>query len=727
MANWIFRKEWTIRKQMQVGFISLTSCALLTVFLVALIVVLALAGSTSSTAEGNLENRLKDHSLLTTNEIARVIGQKLELISETIVMTLASQSEALLSLHVGGVTPDAEAWPYNKRTVLRDYVLCDQTELDDSYKTSKPDWCDKGFVKTDTGTGMAEAGKKCDNIFDKGAGWPQTKECMLKGAWRTPKLDGVSTEDWTKWNEEGETQQQFLTNIGWGSGANEVDRSRPKGCTDCASRYGSELYSSVALQVSNAGCDYNPRRNTLLLDSTVTALYGACEGGNCCKHDDWTSTKDGGSFSAHTTAAWDRMMGKNVEGQSIKFKPVVDRTQLLDLYADPLWKEFDTLTSIYVAYQSPRLEYRSDGNGTPHDKDATYHAAMRRFPGEYQSGNNYDPTKRGWWKAAQARYITDKDSVIITPAYRDFETRTWMVTIAKAFEWEKYVGSSDESVPSGRGVASVDVTLDDIQAQILAIDFTGGFAGLIHLKTKQVLALNGLTIDSTECQYGKPDFCGDTSCKAKCSNVKTLQELEAGFPDEDMVKFSAGEAATTEYKRSVCPDNKKTCGDDAKVEEEWVVAFSPAFNRELGIMLFAPKSQIKKTVQELAATVGETTGTVVGVVIAVVAITAIITFIVVWFVIRAVARPLKNIERVSTEIVKTSADSNRNFRSHLKRIDNVDKGDEIGELVHSFRAMVRGLHDADVKKRKAPKYPENTLYNKKGGPWETALRLQSNF
>lgn len=723
MANWIFRKEWTIRKQMQVGFISLTSCALLTVFLVALIVVLALAGSTSVTAEGNLENRLKDHSLLTTNEIARVIGQKLELISETIVMTLASQSEALLSLKVGGDSPDAAAWPYNKRTVVRDYILCDQTEVDASY-ANNAEWCSKGFVKVDKDTGMAI--KECSKIFDKGVGWPKPTECMISGgAWTGLRPNGVSDTDWANWSAESEDKSQFLKNIGWGSGANEITRSRPPGCTtECASRYGSEKYSGVGFQISNAGCDFEQFK------VGTQQIYGSCSGTNCCSSAEWTSSQNGGSFTAHTTDAWEKMLGTNVEGTTISFKPVIDRTQLLDLYADPLWQEFKELTSIYVAYQSPKLDYKSDGGGkaTPVNKSKKYHAIMRRFPAEYQAGNNYDPTKRGWWGAAQDRYITDKDSVIITPAYRDFGTRTWMVTISKAFEWDQYQSDvTGESVPSGRGVASVDVELDDIQAQILAIDFTGGFAGLIHLKTKQVLALNGLTIDSTECQYGKPDFCGDSTCKEKCSKVLELQQLEAGFPDEDMTKFSAGEAATTEYKRKVCPENKKTCEDGDKVEEEWVVAFSPAFNRELGIMLFAPKSQIKKTVQELAATVGETTGTVVGVVIAVVAITAIITFVVVWFVIRAVARPLKNIERVSTEIVQTSADSNRNFRSHLKRIENVDKGDEIGELVHSFRAMVRGLHDADVKKRKAPKYPENTLYNKKGGPWETALRLQSNF
>lgn len=302
------------------------------------------------------------------------------------------------------------------------------------------------------------------------------------------------------------------------------------------------------------------------------------------------------------------------------------------------------------------------------------------------------------------------------------------------------------------------ITLTGVQADIADTSLgTGGFAGLIHLGSGDTIALNKLTIDADECasdHSGYSNCMADQSvggCRAKCSESRSILELEPSFTQamiDDMAAGGTGTVGTctnealgtktaceaaedtdggqSTWKGFVerCPTPPLECDDDQK--KNWIIAYAPAFSNRLGVLMYAPTSCdsgcIDETIADLEDTVSGTSGTIIGLSVAICGFVALFTWCMLRSLINGIARPLKMIENVSTAIVETSANESRDMSHHFSRIEDVPKGDELGELVYQFKLMVKGLHDADVKKKVAPKYPQNEIYHNEGNrPWRAPL------
>jgi len=341
-------------------------------------------------------------------------------------------------------------------------------------------------------------------------------------------------------------------------------------------------------------------------------------------------------------------------------------------------------------------------------------SSLRLYPGQtsihsYQlDGTNiaYDATQRGWYRDALRDSSGD---AIFTNPYKDAFNKGWMITVAQAVR-----DTSTMTQYSEVGVVGVDILLSDLADEITASSDT-----LNNFKSAYVALFKATTYDGGSSVVQHPCWDRDSWASDAPPSINDLEKWDEGVWE----KFRTQSSGVIELETNAC-DRSGTYfvswAHALNSNTDMGAITSSNFKPYWVVMVAVPRSEAIEPVVELSDKVKSTETTVAVTVIMVSLATGVLTLILVWWTANKLSRPLTVMTRVATDITNSAADKeeqSRNTAKNLNKLDSIKRNDELGELVTSFSAMIRGMDQDAKKKRDAPKYPSNPYWGKRDLPW----------
>lgn len=157
---------------------------------------------------------------------------------------------------------------------------------------------------------------------------------------------------------------------------------------------------------------------------------------------------------------------------------------------------------------------------------------------------------------------------------------------------------------------------------------------------------------------------------------------------------------------------------------KWIVSPYPFFlpgstnnpsnsGNQLVILVFARRSLAVAALDSLNSNISTTTNNILISTIIIIACTIGATILLCFLLIEYIAGPLEAMRRISEEIAEMSAEDEdrKDYRSVLdKAYVNLNRTDEVGLLAAEYYYIVCLLHNKNMAKREAPKYPPNPFH-----------------
>ncbi len=284
---------------------------------------------------------------------------------------------------------------------------------------------------------------------------------------------------------------------------------------------------------------------------------------------------------------------------------VRDRSAHLDPYFKPLYEQNEDFVLAYVGFE----------NGL-----------FRSYPGS-NSSKPYDPRVRDWYRSAKD---LEEEEVIYTSPYQDAFGRGWMITLAKPV----YSGSLV-------GVAGADMLISNINEAIQNIKF---------LETGKVTLFesNGIVVADKEWERWEERLDEDV-LDPKPMKYDDLSKPSVSNSLWDKIN-------TTEIGKTKSFD-EMIDGEDYLV----TVSFLEGFGDKYLLVVFIPKQEIVKPVEDIKDDMDDVTATIRNGLLIIAAISSVVIFIFSFLMTNAIIKPFNEIKK--------------NFK---KMKDNIG-GEDIGE------------------------------------------------
>mmetsp|Transcript_20198 Transcript_20198/g.28960 ORF Transcript_20198/g.28960 Transcript_20198/m.28960 type:complete len:1519 (+) Transcript_20198:482-5038(+) len=310
-----------------------------------------------------------------------------------------------------------------------------------------------------------------------------------------------------------------------------------------------------------------------------------------------------------------------------------------------------------------------------------YTSVHRTFPGMVKNVTNYDAPNREWFKLAPI------DSYHLYGPYVETFTRQPVVTLS-SMKKSSVIGS-DDSKPLTIVSAAV-MLISDLVAIVNSVQYTdGGFGVLVALPSKKVLVWK----DSST-----------ATIFPETNSFKTLADFDSKLAQHDVSTKSVFEYI-----------------DAGGVT--WIVSVVPFFpssqsgtstlSNTLSILVFAQRSLAESSLDSLKSNIRTTTVQITTVTIIIILCTVVGTMLLVYGVIYFITGPLETMRRISQEIMDISAEDEdrKDYQSVLqKAYINLSRTDEVGILASDYYNIVCLLHNKNLAKKEAPKYPPNPFH-----------------
>ena len=163
---------------------------------------------------------------------------------------------------------------------------------------------------------------------------------------------------------------------------------------------------------------------------------------------------------------------------------------------------------------------------------------------------------------------------------------------------------------------------------------------------------------------------------------------------------------------------------DALNGEDWIVSSYPFFQpgmanspsnsgNTLVILVFARRSLAEDSLDSLNSNIDYTTNNIVTATAIIIGCTIGATMLLCFLVIDYLARPLEAMRLISEEITAMSAEDEdkKEYRGLIqKAFVNLSRTDEVGLLAVEYYYILCLLHNKNMEKRNAPKYPPNPFH-----------------
>ena len=188
-------------------------------------------------------------------------------------------------------------------------------------------------------------------------------------------------------------------------------------------------------------------------------------------------------------------------------------------------------------------------------------------------------------------------------------------------------------------------------------------------------------------------------------NFKTIADFDSNLATQPITSFSIFEYTD--------PPGVK-----------WIVSPYPFFlpgstnnpsnsGNQLVILVFARRSLAVAALDSLNSNISTTTNNILISTIIIIACTIGATILLCFLLIEYIAGPLEAMRRISEEIAEISAEDEdkKDYRSVLdKAYVNLNRTDEVGLLAAEYYYIVCLLHNKNIAKKEAPKYPPNPFH-----------------
>jgi len=217
----------------------------------------------------------------------------------------------------------------------------------------------------------------------------------------------------------------------------------------------------------------------------------------------------------------------------------------------------------------------------------------------------------------------------------------------------------------------------------------GGFGVLVALPSKEVLVWKDKSTSTI--------FPGT-------EKFKTLSDI-----DSKLGQYDVSSQSIFEYT------------DESGVD--WIVSVVPFFpsshsgtstlSNTLSILVFAKRSLAESALDSMNSNIKSTTVQITIITIIIILCTVVGTILLSYSVIYFITGPLETMKRISQEIMDMSAEDEdrKDYQSVLqKAFINLSRTDEVGLLASDYYNIVCLLHNKNLAKREAPKYPPNPFH-----------------
>eukprot|EP01138_Halocafeteria_seosinensis_P011866 gb/GECG01012126.1/.p1 GENE.gb/GECG01012126.1/~~gb/GECG01012126.1/.p1 ORF type:complete len:556 (+),score=85.50 gb/GECG01012126.1/:1-1668(+) len=393
--------------------------------------------------------------------------------------------------------------------------------------------------------------------------------------------------------------------------------------------------------------------------------------------------------------------GESVDSIDSTTRKNINDSFTMQYFYRNLWRNNDPVVAMYTGYENSK-------------------SLWRYYPGV--CGIDFKPLDQRQWYTL-TNVDGSRNQINHIGPYKDAFGLGWMITIAHGV-FSGGIPEQDEDANDNKfiGVSAADITLDQLQREILSVRFFNqSTASMFRYEDERV-------VEDPFWDGNKGEGIDDPTSPAGGVATPKVEDVHPGIGSvmsqiKDLDEGSKiityeRDGKTWILARAFVPPHPDVAINPDSTFEEWK-------NPRYVVFVEAPEEEVLSPLSDLRDEISASRRNLV--------IIAVFLSIGVWLIVLGLIKLVSNritgpLRRMmdTAKLITDQAAEDDQMEGELDT-DIPEPNDEIGEFVREFKTMVHGLNKGGVKGSKVHNYIDNPFYRPEGAskpelPWEDVLR-----